>query len=315
LVGADPRIEIAILKIPVEDVPYFSLDQAQPLDVGDRVLAFSNLFGVAMGDEPASVQHGNVSIKTSLSARRGAFETPYDGPVYVLDAMTNNPGAAGGVLTNLRGELAGILGKELRNTLNNTWLNHAVPIDAITASVEGILAGKILPRTVEDETRKPAQPWTLSLLGVRLVPERAAQDAAVPRCRDDRFARGQSRFAARRLDPVHQRSRRVVVQEPGGRVDVHRPDRPGVADGPARHRPAGNHPGTRTLDRLRRAVSRSNFMFAADGLGPQKRRWFAANMKFEGLTPAYKTAFRSPPENATWKPNPRSLFFLPRLPC
>jgi S1-C subfamily serine protease len=170
LVGADPRIEIAILKIPVEEVPYFSLDQAQPLDVGDRVLAFSNLFGVAMGDEPASVQHGNVSIKTSLSARRGAFETPYDGPVYVLDAMTNNPGAAGGVLTNLRGELAGILGKELRNTLNNTWLNHAVPIDAITASVEGILAGKILPRSVEDETRKPAQPWTLSQLGIRLVP-------------------------------------------------------------------------------------------------------------------------------------------------
>jgi S1-C subfamily serine protease len=171
LVGADPRIEIAIVKIPVDEAPYFSLDQAQPLDVGDRVLAFSNLFGVAMGDEPASVQHGNVSIKTSLSARRGAFETPYDGPVYVLDAMTNNPGAAGGVLTNLRGELAGILGKELRNTLNNTWLNHAVPIDAITESVEGILAGKILPRSVEDETRKPSQPWTLSLLGIRLVPD------------------------------------------------------------------------------------------------------------------------------------------------
>jgi S1-C subfamily serine protease len=170
LVGADPRIEIAILQVPVEDVPHFSLEQAQSVDVGDRILAFSNLFGVAMGDEPASVQHGNVSIKTQLSARRGAFQTPYDGPVYVIDAMTNNPGAAGGALTNLRGELTGILGKELRNSLNNTWLNYAVPVDQLTDSVEAILAGKILPRSVDDAGQKPARPWTLAQLGLRLVP-------------------------------------------------------------------------------------------------------------------------------------------------
>jgi len=171
LLGADPRVEIAIVKIPVEDTPHFNLDEACELAAGDRVLAFSNLFGVAVGDEPASVQHGSVSIKTQLSARRGTFETPYDGPVYVLDAMTNNPGAAGGVLTNIRGELAGVLGKELRNSLNNTWLNYAVPIDALTTSVEDIFAGKIRPRTEEEETRKPMEPWTLSLLGIRLVPD------------------------------------------------------------------------------------------------------------------------------------------------
>lgn len=170
LVGADPRIEIAVLKVPVQEVPYFSLDLAKELEIGDRVLAFSNLFGVAMGDEPASVQHGNVSMKTQLAARRGVFETPYEGPVYVLDAMTNNPGAAGGALTNLRGELAGILGKELRSSLNNTWLNYAVPIDQLTDSVEAILAGRTLPRSVDDQTPKPAQAWTLGLLGVRLVP-------------------------------------------------------------------------------------------------------------------------------------------------
>jgi S1-C subfamily serine protease len=170
LVGADPRIEIAVLKVPVEDVPYFPLDLARELDIGDRVLAFSNLFGVAMGDEPASVQHGNVTMKTQLAARRGAFQTPYDGPVYVLDAMTNNPGAAGGALTNLRGQLAGILGKELRSSLNNTWLNYAVPIDQLRDSVDAILAGRTLARSVDDQTPKPAQPWSLALLGVRLVP-------------------------------------------------------------------------------------------------------------------------------------------------
>jgi serine protease Do len=171
LVGADPRFEIALLKIEGQDLPHFSLSQAVELAAGDRVLAFSNLFNVAVGDEPTSVQHGTVSVKTQLAARKGVFETPYNGQVYVLDAMTNNPGAAGGALTNIRGELAGILGKELRNALNNTWLNYAIPINVITASVDDILAGKTLPRTQDEEAKKPPQAWTLSLLGLRLVPD------------------------------------------------------------------------------------------------------------------------------------------------
>ena len=171
LLGADPRVEVAVLKIPAEELAYFNLDKAEPLDTGDRVLAFSNLFGVAIGDEPASVQHGSVAVKTQLSARRGTFETPYTGTVYVLDAMTNNPGAAGGALTNVRGELAGLLGKELKNSQNNTWLNFSLPIDALAASVEDILAGKTRPRTEDESIRKPIDAWTLSELGIRLVPD------------------------------------------------------------------------------------------------------------------------------------------------
>lgn len=171
LIGADPRLEIAILKIDVDDVPYFNLDKSVELSAGDRVLAFSNLFGVATGDEAASVLHGSVSARTQLAARRGAFETPYDGPVYVVDAMTNNPGAAGGALTNRRGELAGVLGKELRNSLNNTWLNYAIPMAELTVSIDQILAGKTRPRTVDESARKPARPWTPALLGITLVPD------------------------------------------------------------------------------------------------------------------------------------------------
>jgi len=50
--------------------------------------------------------------------------------VYVIDAITNNPGAGGGALTTTRGELVGILGRELRNSLTNTWVNYAVPVQA-----------------------------------------------------------------------------------------------------------------------------------------------------------------------------------------
>ena len=170
LVGHDPRLEIAVLKIDAIDVPFFELTESVDLQVPDRVLAFSNLYGVATGNEPASVLKGVVSAKTNLQARRGVFKTVYNGPVYVLDAMTNNPGAPGGALTNGRGEIAGILGKELRDSQNNTWLNYAIPAAELLPSIDNIIAGRTLPPPPED-AEPPAEPLSLALLGIVLVPD------------------------------------------------------------------------------------------------------------------------------------------------
>lgn len=170
LVGADPRTEIAVLKIDAEDLPYFELEGAQAAPRGTRVLAFSNLFGVATGNEAASVLHGLVAARTSLHARRGAYATPYRGSVYVLDAITNNPGAAGGALTNRAGELLGMLGKELRNSFNNTWLNYAIPIGELASTVEGIRAGKV-PSEPDEASSKPSHPFALDAVGIVLVPD------------------------------------------------------------------------------------------------------------------------------------------------
>lgn len=173
LVGADPRLEIAVLKLEADELPHFKLDQAVSVDAGARVLAFSNLFNVATGDEAVSVLKGIVAAKTPLSARRGAFQTTYAGTVYVVDAMTNNPGATGGALTDRRGQLVGLLGKELRNSLNNTWLNYAIPINELAGAVDDILAGRVRPRSAaaQANVKKPKEPATLGLLGVSLVPD------------------------------------------------------------------------------------------------------------------------------------------------
>jgi len=170
LLGADPRLELAVLKIEATELPYFDLNAATTADSGTRVLAFSNLFGVATGDEPASVQHGVVAVKTQLDARRGVFETPYRGSVYVLDAMTNNPGAAGGALINQRGELVAMLGKELRSAQNNIWLNYALPIEELRGSVSQILEGKFRP-TTDVPKLKPDESIDLAALGLVLIPD------------------------------------------------------------------------------------------------------------------------------------------------
>jgi S1-C subfamily serine protease len=170
LIGADPRLEVAVLKIEAQDLPHFKMEEAVELQVGDRVLAFSNLYGVATGDEPASVQKGIISAKTDLAARRGAYQTPYTGSVYVVDAMTNNPGAAGGALTDRQGRLVAMLGKELRNELSSTWLNYGVPVNELIAAVDDIMAGKVRPRARDETIRRPADPLTLAHLGITPVP-------------------------------------------------------------------------------------------------------------------------------------------------
>ncbi|MCA9154338.1 MAG: serine protease [Planctomycetales bacterium] len=170
LVGTDPRLEIAVLKVPAEQVAFFNLHDAVELEAGDRVLTFSNLFGVATGNEPVSVLHGSVAVKTDLAARRGAFATNYKGPVYVVDAITNNPGAAGGAATDGQGRLVGMLGKELKNSLNDTWLNYAVPIGELVGSVDDIIAGRFRPRSEDDSLKKPTDAHSLATLGIVLLP-------------------------------------------------------------------------------------------------------------------------------------------------
>ena len=168
IIGVDPRMELAVLKIDASDLPFFDLSDASTLQTGSRVLAFSNLYGVATGDEPTSVLHGIVAGSTKLSARRGNFKTPYRGNVYILDAMTNNAGAAGGALTDSQERLAGVLGKELRDAEANTWLNYALPIEEIRASVEALAAGKTIDTS--EEIRRPEESANLDAMGVILIP-------------------------------------------------------------------------------------------------------------------------------------------------
>lgn len=171
LLGMDPRTEIALLKVPAQDTPHFVLEESVLLEPGAKVLAFSNLFGIALGNEPASVLHGVVAARTDLAARRGVFEASFHGPVYVLDAMTNNPGAAGGALCDRQGRLAGLLGKELRSSQTNIWVNYAIPIGELQPTIDQILAGKFRPSPPADPKTRPKQAHTLAELGIRLVPD------------------------------------------------------------------------------------------------------------------------------------------------
>lgn len=134
------------------EFPFFNPDDAVSTGTGTRVLGFSNMFNVAAGDEPVSVVHGVIAAKTIIEARRGVFDSPYSGPVFVVDGVTNNSGATGGVLTTRDGMLLGMIGLELRNAKSNTWMNYAIPVKDLSSSIQQIISGKFERRKIRTRT-------------------------------------------------------------------------------------------------------------------------------------------------------------------
>jgi serine protease Do len=169
LVGADLGRELAVLKIDGTNLPFFKLSADSPRQVvGTRVLALSNLFGVAVGDERVSIQQGVIAAHVPLRARRGSHEAAYRGDVYILDCTTNNPGSPGGCLITWQGNCIGMLGKELRSAENATWLSYAIPTNELALGLEAILSGRNNESLAGE---KEVSDFDIRSLGLELVPD------------------------------------------------------------------------------------------------------------------------------------------------
>lgn len=172
LLGSDPVLDLAVLKLPLENeqLPCFEIDDpsAEKVFPSQRILALSNLYGIATGSESVSVLHGVITAIAPLDARRGSYRSNYRGDVYIVDASANNPGAAGGALVSWDGKLLGVLGKELRSRVTGTWLNYALPLPAIRESVAEMMQGRTSQTLAEEYL--PESPLTLRELGIVLVP-------------------------------------------------------------------------------------------------------------------------------------------------
>lgn len=145
VIGTSRDFDLAVLQLNSTDGQQFShidLDQVSNVDVGSAVLAFSNMFHVATGNEPVSVVHGVVAARTNLEAVQGRWAFPVKSPVLIIDAITNNSGATGGLLTTLDGRAVGLLGREIRHLRSHTWVNYAVPLTTLKPVVESLIAGR-----------------------------------------------------------------------------------------------------------------------------------------------------------------------------
>lgn len=169
LLSFDPETEIALIQSELRPAEWFELGASQRSSVGTRVLAFSNLFNIAAGSESVSVQSGIIAGVGPLNAAQRSLKVPYQGPVYWIDAMSNNPGSNGGALTDDQGNLVGMLGKELQDRDGQFYINYALPVDILAerlVRLENLEAGMTATRTTE----KPLESLHWSDIGVTLVP-------------------------------------------------------------------------------------------------------------------------------------------------
>lgn len=116
LVGADPEVDIAVIRIPAEDLVQIPLADSAELRVGDFVLAVGNPFGLGH-----TVTSGIVSALGRSGLGIEGFED------FIQTDASINPGNSGGPLVNLRGELVGINTAIIGPSGGNVGIGFAIP--------------------------------------------------------------------------------------------------------------------------------------------------------------------------------------------
>jgi serine protease Do len=159
VVRRSTELQAALLKIDAATPEHFSLQQTAKGQPGDWILAVSNAFKVAERDEPLSVNIGVLGVRMPLDARRGFNDFPYQADAWLYDAITSNPGAAGGAVVTADGKLIGMIGRIIESKSTGTRLNYAVPADLLARFVSG---EDVQPMVAS------ARPRTKADLGIRL---------------------------------------------------------------------------------------------------------------------------------------------------
>src|SRR5580704_10145253 len=145
IVGTDRSHDLAVLLINAPDLQPMTLGDSTHLQVGQKVYAIGNPFGLA-----GTLTRGIVSSIRSVQEPDG---TAIDEAIQTDAAI--NPGNSGGPLLNLRGEVIGINTLIASNSGQSAGIGFAIPINTAKAVLNDLVTlGRV---------RRPA-------LGVRTIP-------------------------------------------------------------------------------------------------------------------------------------------------
>src|SRR5499427_4997176 len=128
LVGGDPDTDIAVIKIPAENLTAIVVGDSDQVEVGDFVLAIGNPFLIGQ-----TVTSGIISglNRTNVGIEQYENFIQTDAAIY--------PGNSGGALVNLRGDLIGINTAFIGATNSNPGMGFAIPINMARLVADHIL--------------------------------------------------------------------------------------------------------------------------------------------------------------------------------
>jgi serine protease Do/serine protease DegQ len=127
LVGSDPGTDVALLRIPAENLTAIPIADSDRVNVGDFVVAIGNPFGIGQ-----TVTSGIVSAVGRSGLSMEGYEE------FIQTDASINPGNSGGALVNLRGELVGI-NSAILGPGANIGIGFAVPINMARTVMDQIL--------------------------------------------------------------------------------------------------------------------------------------------------------------------------------
>jgi S1-C subfamily serine protease len=132
VVGFDQRLDIAVLQINANDLPTVTLGDSRGLNVGQKVYAIGNPFGLT-----GTMSRGIISSIRSVDEPEGGGRI--DEAIQTDAAI--NPGNSGGPLLNSRGEVIGI------NTMiatggaqQSSGIGFAIPINTAKAALNDLVS-------------------------------------------------------------------------------------------------------------------------------------------------------------------------------
>ena len=128
VIGTDPDTDLAVLKIELDRLPVIVLGNSDGLQVGDRVLAIGNPFGVGQ-----TVTAGIVSAMGRNQLGINTFEN------FIQTDAAINPGNSGGALVDVNGDLAGINTAIYSRSGGNMGIGFAIPVATVKLVLEGIV--------------------------------------------------------------------------------------------------------------------------------------------------------------------------------
>jgi len=145
VVGTDPAHDLAVIQIKTPDLVPAVLGDSRNLQVGQKVYAIGNPFGLS-----GTMTRGIVSSIRPVREPNGAM---IDEAIQTDAAI--NPGNSGGPLMNWHGEVIGINTMILSNVQQNSGIGFAIPINTAKAVLNDLVTlGRV---------RRPA-------LGVSTIP-------------------------------------------------------------------------------------------------------------------------------------------------
>ena len=129
VVGADPYVDIAVLKVDGKDLPVISFGNAEDVKIGQWVMAFGSPLSEDLNNTvTAGIVSGNGRV-SSLNLGAELIQT---------DAVIN-PGNSGGPLVDLQGRMIGINTLIASRTGVYNGIGFAVPVNTVQNAVEQLI--------------------------------------------------------------------------------------------------------------------------------------------------------------------------------